>query len=108
MSETLSVRISEDVKERLEALDARSKRSKSFLAAEAITAYVDAEEWQLSEIRKAMKEMDRGQGVGHDKMARGLRSWGKPTETNPGEARVVPAGAPALDRLAFLRCTRQA
>ncbi|MEO8052472.1 MAG: ribbon-helix-helix domain-containing protein [Acidobacteriota bacterium] len=44
MTETLSVRIDADTKKRLEALARRSKRSKSFLAAEAITAYVEAAE----------------------------------------------------------------
>ncbi|MEO8025173.1 MAG: CopG family ribbon-helix-helix protein [Bryobacteraceae bacterium] len=83
MSETLSVRLDEDVKKRLEALAVRSKRSKSFLAAEAISAYVEAEEWQLSEIREAIKEMDRGEGISHEKMTKWLRSWGKPNELKP-------------------------
>ena len=47
MTETLSIRIDADTKKRLGALSKRSKRSKSFLAAEAITAYIEAEEWQL-------------------------------------------------------------
>ena len=83
MSETLSVRIDGDVKKRLETLAVQSKRSKSFLAAEAIAAYVDAEEWQLAETHAAMKEMNRGEGIGHDKMAKWLRSWGTPNETEP-------------------------
>ena len=54
MSETLSIRLDPAVKKRLEALANRSKRSKSFLAAEAITAYVEAEDWQLEEIGEAI------------------------------------------------------
>jgi predicted transcriptional regulator len=49
VSTTLSLRIDEDTKERLEALAKRSRRSKSFLAAEAIASYVEAESWQLDE-----------------------------------------------------------
>jgi hypothetical protein len=33
-------------------------RSKSFLAAEAIAAYVDSEEWQLGEEQAGMAELD--------------------------------------------------
>jgi RHH-type rel operon transcriptional repressor/antitoxin RelB len=44
MTETLSIRIDSETKKRLDALAKRSKRSKSFLAAEAIAAYVQNEE----------------------------------------------------------------
>ncbi len=50
MTETLSVRIDSETKKRLDALSKLSRRSKSFLAAEAITAYVESEEWQLGEL----------------------------------------------------------
>ena len=81
MTETLSIRIGAETKKRLEALSARTKRSKSFLAAEAIAAYVEAEEWQLGELQAAIAELDSGQGVSHNKVAKWLKSWGKPTET---------------------------
>ena len=81
MTETLSIRIDAGTKQRLDALSKQSKRSKSFLAAEAIAAYVEAEEWQLGEIRAAMDELDAGQGVSHEKVAKWLNSWGKPGET---------------------------
>jgi predicted transcriptional regulator len=81
MSETLSIRIDPETKKRLDALSKRSKRSKSFLAAEAIAAYVDSEEWQLGEVQAGMAELDREQEVSHEKVAKWLRSWGKPSET---------------------------
>ena len=81
MTETLSIRIDAGTKQRLDALSRQSKRSKSFLAAEAIAAYVEAEEWQLGEIRAAAAELDAGQGVSHEKVAKWLNSWGKPGET---------------------------
>ena len=80
MSETLSIRLDPEVKKRLEALATRSKRSKSFLAAEAIAAYVDAEDWQLEEIGVGLKDLDNGQTVSHDAVSKWLRSWGKPSE----------------------------
>lgn len=76
MTETLSVRIDSETKKRLNALAKRSKRSKSFLAAEAITAYVESEEWQLGELEAGMAELDAGQQVSHEKVSKWLKSWG--------------------------------
>lgn len=81
MTETLSIRIDSSTKQRLEALSKQSKRSKSFLAAEAIAAYVDAEAWQIGEIQAGIAEADAGLGVGHEKVKKWLKSWGKPGET---------------------------
>jgi RHH-type rel operon transcriptional repressor/antitoxin RelB len=80
MTTTLSVRIDTDTKKRLEALAKRSRRSKSFLAAEAIAAFVEAESWQLDEIQAGIKELDEA-GVFHTRTWRtGLRSWGRKRE----------------------------
>jgi predicted transcriptional regulator len=81
MTETLSVRIDARTKKRLDVLARRSKRSKSFLAAEAITAYVESEEWQLGEIQAALAELDAGHEVSHERVAKWLNSWGKSAET---------------------------
>ena len=81
MSETLSIRVDANTKKRLDALSKRSRRSKSFLAAEAIAAYVESEEWQLGELQAGMVELDSGQEVSHEKVSKWLKSWGKPSET---------------------------
>ena len=83
MSETLSIRIDPEVKTRLDALAHRTRRSKSFLAAEAIAAYVELEEWQLDQIRTGIEEAEAGKGVSHEKVSKWLRSWGKAGETKP-------------------------
>jgi len=80
MSTTLSVRLDTDTKKRLDALAKRARRSKSFLAAEAIAAFVEAESWQLDEIQAALKELDEGRGVPHKAVANWLRSWGRKRE----------------------------
>ena len=80
MSTTLSVRIDIDTKKRLEALAKRARRSKSFLAAEAIAAFVEAEGWQLDEIQAAMNELDAGRGLPHKAVATWVRSWGRKRE----------------------------
>lgn len=80
MTTTLSVRIDASTKKQLEALAKRSRRSKSFLAAEAIVAFVEAESWQLDEIRDGVKELDEGRGVAHKEVSTWLRSWGRKRE----------------------------
>lgn len=80
MTTTLSVRISADSKKRLEALARRTRRSKSFLAAEAIAAFVEAESWQLDETQAGLKELDQGGGVAHEDVSAWLRSWGRKRE----------------------------
>lgn len=70
------MRIDARTKKQLEALARRARRSKSFLAAEAITAFVVAEMWQLNEMDAGLKELDEGRGVPHKEVATWLRSWG--------------------------------
>jgi len=81
MTETLSIRIDSETKKRLDELSRRSKRSKSFLAAEAIAAYVDSEAWQIGEIQAGIADLDSGEMVSHEKVSKWLKSWGKPGET---------------------------
>jgi RHH-type transcriptional regulator, rel operon repressor / antitoxin RelB len=81
MTETLSIRIDVATKKRLDVLSKRSRRSKSFLAAEAIAAYVESEEWQLGEVEAGLGELESGRGVGHDRVVKWLNSWGKAGET---------------------------
>jgi RHH-type rel operon transcriptional repressor/antitoxin RelB len=81
MTETLSIRIDSETKKQLDELSKRSKRSKSFLAAEAIAAYVESEEWQLGEIQAGIADLESRQEVSHEKVSKWLNSWGKPGES---------------------------
>jgi RHH-type transcriptional regulator, rel operon repressor / antitoxin RelB len=80
MTTILSVRIDAGTKKQLEVLARRARRSKSFLAAEAIAAFVEAESWQLDEIQGGVQALDEGRGVAHTDVARWLRSWGRARE----------------------------
>ena len=57
---TMTVRLSRELKGKLERLAQSTRRSKSYLAAEAIAEYVDANSWQIEEIRKALEKADAG------------------------------------------------
>jgi RHH-type rel operon transcriptional repressor/antitoxin RelB len=83
MSETLSVKLDAAVKKRLVTIANRSKRSESVVAAEAIAAYVNTEEWELTEIRKGIQDADRGRVVSHERVSKWLKTWGKAGQRRP-------------------------
>ncbi len=60
MSATVTLRLDDSVKDKLEKLAESTHRSRSFLAAEAIKAYVESNEWQIAEIHQAIQEADAG------------------------------------------------
>lgn len=60
MSATVTLRLDDAIKDKLEKLAESTHRSRSFLAAEAIKAYVESNEWQIAEIQQAVQEADAG------------------------------------------------
>jgi len=90
-STTVTIRVSPELKSKLEALARNTKRSKSYLAAEALATYVDANSWQLGLIRDRINEADAGGPfVEHDSVARWLDSLakgGKARRPGPAKAR---------------------
>ncbi len=75
MSTTMTIRLEAAVKNRLDRLSAATKRSKSFLAAEAIREYVATNEWQIQEIRAAMKEADAGDFASDAEVKAVMEKW---------------------------------
>ena len=72
---TLSVRVRPSTKSRLEKLAKSTGRSRAFLAAEAISAYLDTNEWQVAGITKALTSLDRGKGIAHARVSDWVASW---------------------------------
>ena len=79
-STTFTVRVDSGVKRRLEKLAKSTGRSRSFIAAEAIDAYLDVNEWQVAGIKRAIESMDRGEGVPHERVKEWITSWGTKNE----------------------------
>jgi len=71
----MTVRLEDDIKDRLEHLAEATMRSRSFLAAEAIREYVENNEWQVSEIRAAVKEADAGDFASEEDLAALAGKW---------------------------------
>ena len=70
-SNTLTLRLPSSTKDKLGQLAAQTSRTKSFLAGEAIAAYVDRELEIVSGIERGLADMKAGRVVSHgDAMAR--------------------------------------
>jgi predicted transcriptional regulator len=74
-TETFSVRLGRAEKARLQKLANSTGRSRAFLAAEAISAYLDTNEWQVAGITRAMASLDRGKGIPHERVSEWIASW---------------------------------
>lgn len=60
-SNVVTLRLEPQIKKKLEQLAKATRRSRAFVAAEAIREYVASNEWQVLEITKALGEADRGE-----------------------------------------------
>ena len=76
MTTTMTIRLEDQIKDRLDVLAAATQRSKSFLAAEAIRVYVENNEWQIGEIQAALLEADAGDFASDGDVADLARKWG--------------------------------
>jgi predicted transcriptional regulator len=65
-SSTLSIRLSDETKAQLGLLATATRRSKSFLAAEAVAAYVAREQAIIGGIERGLADMNSGRTVAHD------------------------------------------
>ena len=75
MSTTMTIRLEDEVKDRLDQLAEATHRSKSFLAAEAIREFVENNEWQVREIQAALQEADAGDFASVKDVAALAKKW---------------------------------
>ena len=67
-STTLTVRLSPETKERLSRLAGRTRRTRSFLAAEAITDFVERELAIIEGVERGRDDVRAGRVVPHDEV----------------------------------------
>ncbi|MGH9898132.1 MAG: CopG family ribbon-helix-helix protein [Pyrinomonadaceae bacterium] len=65
-STTMTIRVSPDLKEKLGRLARDTRRSKSYLAAEAVSVYVDRELEIIEGIQHGLADVEAGRVVSHD------------------------------------------
>lgn len=82
MSQTVAVRLDEEVLEQLDIMAKAADRSRAWLMAQAIRQYVKHEAWQVDVVRKALAKMESGktQFAPHEEVAQWLLSWGTAQE----------------------------
>lgn len=73
-STTLTVRLSAEVKQRLGRLAGHTKRTKSYLAGEAITDFVERELAIVEGIKRGLDDMRAGRVTPHGEAMRKLRA----------------------------------
>ena len=74
----LSIRVPEGLKQDLEFLSRATKRSKAYLAAEALEEYVRRNAWKAKELQEAKAEADAGVFISHER----IRAWAKSLGTD--------------------------
>jgi predicted transcriptional regulator len=72
-STTMTIRVTPETKQKLERIAADTRRSKSFLAAEALSAYVDREIEFIDGIERGMADVKAGRTVPHEQVMKEAR-----------------------------------
>lgn len=73
----LTLRLENGLRSKLDKLAAATRRSRSFLAAEAIREYVALNGWQIEEIHKALGEADRGEFASEREVKQVAKKWAR-------------------------------
>lgn len=63
---TMTIRVPVETKERLDRLSQNTRRSRSFLAAEAVVRYVESEAEIVDGILRGIEDMKAGRTVSHE------------------------------------------
>ena len=71
----MTIRVDRKTKSRLERLAKAMERTKSYVAAEAIRAFVDLNEWQITEIKAALKEAEAGDFASEKEVHAVMKKW---------------------------------
>jgi predicted transcriptional regulator len=81
-SEVVTVRLTPEIKAKLDALSQSTRRSKSWLAAEAIALYVEQESWQIQAIEETVRIADSPESkwIEGEDVESWLDSWGTDDE----------------------------
>ena len=75
-STTLTIRVAESDEGRLDALARSTGRSRSSLAEEALSEYLAVNDWQISGIKAAIEDLERGEQVEHQAVRRWVEFLG--------------------------------
>lgn len=71
----MTVELPLDLKERLEELARATDQPEARLATEAISSYVELQEWQIQQVREGLREADAGDFASDEEVAAVFAKW---------------------------------
>ena len=73
---TVSARLGPETARKLELMAQATARSRSYLVAEAIEAYLEDQAWQIEAIKEGIIEADQGKFATDNEVRKTLKKWG--------------------------------
>jgi len=58
--QTLTIRVEPEMREALDALAVAAERDRTWIVNQALTAYIETQQWQIAHIRKGLREAGAG------------------------------------------------
>ncbi|AGG72550.1 CopG family ribbon-helix-helix protein [Sinorhizobium meliloti] len=85
VSTTMTIRVSPELKKKLDRIASATSRSRSFLAGEAVAAYVDRELAIIDGIKRGMADAEAGRLVPHEEAMAEIFDVIRKAETGKGD-----------------------
>lgn len=84
-SATITVRVDEQLKNRIEKISKATDRTVSYLVSQALDRVVAEEEWQIGEIKRRVELADKpgAKFIDHEEVEAWLNTWGTKKERKP-------------------------
>ncbi len=73
--QTISFRIELDKLDALDSLAGVLDRDRTYLLNEAVSAYLEVQQWQIDQIKASLKQADAGKLVSHQKVKNLAKRW---------------------------------
>jgi predicted transcriptional regulator len=73
--QTISFRIEPDKLEALDSLADVLDRDRTYVLNEAVTAYLEVQQWQIDQIKASLKQADAGKLVSHQNVKNLAKRW---------------------------------
>jgi RHH-type rel operon transcriptional repressor/antitoxin RelB len=87
-STPFSIRIEDEVRDKLEKICTLTERSKAYITSKAIEEYVERNSWKVEALKQAKKEAAKGEFISHDAMGEWISSLNTESELPTPEADV--------------------
>lgn len=89
MTQSVSIRLDEEVLSSLDQLAEITDRSRAWLMGYAVEQYVQREAWQAEAIKKTLVKVQQGdaQFVSHESVTDWLQHWGTKNERSPPQCK---------------------